>query len=360
MELKTISKSDPQFESYLLGTFSTTHKALPVQTMNVSSEQESITFQIVSNEEIRLPDFLSYWAQVLRLRNFVLIAFPIYIIIMKATIYHLPYFPLFALLSIFSAFLLQSSMNLRNDFQDHFWGIDRVQPSSGSRAIQKGWITAARVKNLSNYFLIFGIVLAIPMIIVRPIPLIVVGLLSAVLMYTASGGGKFGTQYRFGTEFSAFWMAGPLLTIGFQIAIGMRLDPEIIMLGFVTGGLALFILYTRSFENILFNSQAQIKNTITMLGFERSKKFLSWFWFFWIVLLLFYHFNYASTDWMLMSFVFVTLASIRVWNSITLLKSPAGSAINRSMKICRRIAWIIVALWFVEYLTYFVVSEIGN
>ena len=64
--LVTLTKANSEFESYLLGSFSRTERAIPVQSLNISTGAEQVTFEIVAIEEIQVPKLFSKWARFFR------------------------------------------------------------------------------------------------------------------------------------------------------------------------------------------------------------------------------------------------------------------------------------------------------
>src|SRR5271166_3218933 len=52
---KTFSRRDPEFQSYLDGTFSKNLVALPVRSLNVGTNAEQVTFEIVPANQIQRP-----------------------------------------------------------------------------------------------------------------------------------------------------------------------------------------------------------------------------------------------------------------------------------------------------------------
>jgi len=82
-ELLTLSKSDPRFHSYIEGTFSKEYRALPIQSLNVNTEAEQVTFRIFPMKEVEQPLWGLHWLQVLKVRNLLLVAFPIFLIFEK-------------------------------------------------------------------------------------------------------------------------------------------------------------------------------------------------------------------------------------------------------------------------------------
>lgn len=64
MEYITLTKTDPEFESYLLGNFSQTHRALPVETFHAQTPRERVTFRLVPREKVAAPKWwkVYFWS----------------------------------------------------------------------------------------------------------------------------------------------------------------------------------------------------------------------------------------------------------------------------------------------------------
>ena len=52
---KTLLKKDPEYSSYLLGTFSSSLVALPVESFGVGTDRERTTFFVQSESKIEKP-----------------------------------------------------------------------------------------------------------------------------------------------------------------------------------------------------------------------------------------------------------------------------------------------------------------
>ncbi len=357
-ELKTLSKSDPEFKKYLLGDFSKVHRAIPIQSLNVATETETVTFKIVPVQEIVPPPFFQKWAQILKLKNFVLLAFPIFVLLVKNELDQVAVNANLALLNVFGCVSLLAAMNLRNDYRDHLSGLDRVHPESGSRAIQLGWLTALETKTKSTLFVILGAFFGLPALIAHPqlsfvlaVTFILVGLMEASY--------RSGLKYRWWTEVLVFFLFGPIFTWGFQMGIGIELDFESIFVGIISGWLSVFVIHIRNFEAIMVNDQAGFFNSVSSLGFERSKTLL-WFW--WFVLIFgmdLFHWYFAHDAW-LVSFVFITLGlSLMMLKIIHSIKSPVASNFRPALDRAYRLTLILISLWVVENLSYLLMKEIG-
>jgi len=357
-ELKTFSKNDPEFIPYLLGTFSKNERALPVQSLNVTTEAEKVTFQIVPVGEIRTPSFFPKWALILKLNNFILVFLPIFLILTKCTLDDVVFDPILAVLSGFGAFSLHAAVNLRNDYLDHLSGLDRIYSESG-KAIQKGWLTAAEAKKLSNIFIGIGFLLGAPSVFFYPELLLVIAVL-LVMGFTGMQSYRFGLKYRLWTEITAFFLLGPFLAVGYQMSIGAGFDLETIFLGFITGWFAVFILHLKNFNQIMVNNQAGFVNSITILGFEKSKYLILFWWVGLILSLFLYHLIYALTEWLAAFSVGAVGLSFFVFQSVRKIQSPVASNFKTMLMNLHRLVVILMLLWVIEFVTLIAVIEFGQ
>ena len=174
-ELITLSKSDPRFTSYIEGTFSKDHRALPLQSLNVNTASEQVTFQILPKEKIQPPFLALHWLQVLKVKNLLMVAFPIFLVFIQNWSASTLADPIRGGLSALGALFLMTAVNLRNDYFDQLSGLDRLHPQSGSHAIQKGWVTAAQVRRWSFLYLVLGVSFGLPAVIRYPQILILLG-----------------------------------------------------------------------------------------------------------------------------------------------------------------------------------------
>jgi 1,4-dihydroxy-2-naphthoate octaprenyltransferase len=359
MEFKTLSSRDPEFHSYLRGTFSKTERALPVQSLNVDTESETVTFQIVPVKDIPRPGFFSLWAQVFRVRNFLYVLFPLYLIIVKNSFDEVPWDPDLAWLATFGALSLMIGAFLMNDYLDHVKGVDRVHPEAGSRAIQKGWVTAESTRRWSWFYLVLGGFLGLPAVWVFPelLWLLSIPALVALLSWIFP---RIGLKYRRGAEFVVFLLFGPLLTLGFQIAIGGGFDLEALWIGVLTGWHFTFLVHLKNFESIMVNSQAGFGNTMAHLGFERAKRYLEIWWIAFIALMAAYQWIFHSPDWFLGMAVVPVVFSFPFLLELRKLKSPAGSSLAKTVKLARTAALLTLLVWALQSFWYWLVIELGS
>ncbi len=350
-DLVTLSKTSPEFESYLLGTFSSKKRALPVHTLNVNSASESVTFRLVPVDKINKPGTLHILVQTLKIRSFLLILTPLFLVMAKNIAdgsLHDPFAALIATVGVLFAFI---AVNLRNDYMDHMKGIDRIIQNSGSRAIQNGWVTAAQIKTCSSWFLGVALFLAVPLALAYPIMFFIFFLAVAVGLW-AQFQKENSFKYQIGGELSLFLMFGPLLTVGFQLSMGAHFDKESLWIGCVWGWLVLFIVHLRNFSNIFSCGQAGFKNTVTWLGFDKSRRMLAIWWILFLVFNLSYHLIYAGLYWGFYLALALFIISANFILKLKNISSPMGGELKNLYQSGFYLFLITIGLWIFECLFY--------
>lgn len=360
MELKTLSRKDPEFESYLRGTFSSTLRAIPVQSLNVSTESEEVTFKIIPVSEIKEPAPLKKWVEVFKLRSFVLLGFPLFLILVKNSYFDdIEMDPVLVITTVLGCFSLLIGGNLLNDYFDHVRGLDRIHPDQQKKPIQEGWVTAESTRKWSALYLIFGVLMGVPAVFVTPELLLFAMVPGAVALWSWLSASRRGARYRRGTEFLVFLMAGPLLTCGFQMAVTGAFELESLWLGVLSGLFCSFFMHLKNFRFLVVNSQAGFQNTISRLGFERSKVFLLFWWLLFILNFFLYHYVYWGTHplWVAGSAVVPLVIARPLFTLLYRLSSPAGSEMRKTVEVGRKVAFMTLTWWLIENL--WLIWELG-
>lgn len=356
-ELITLSRKDPNFKKYLDGSFSDLKRALPIKSLNVNTEMEQVTFVVVDVNSIGQQPIWYKWAHILKLKNLLWLVFPMFLITVKNLMDGNLKEPNLAVLSFLGAIFLHAAASLRNDYLDHIRGLDRIHPKSGSRAIQKGWITANQVKNISWIFALAGIAFGVPAVLQFTELLIMIVTLAVVALFGMSSY-SMGLKYRRWSEITVFLLLGPLLTLGYQVACGAGLDWEALCLGVTTGWFAVFYLHLKNFEELVVHSQAQFNNTITWLGFEKSKKLLAIWWMVFLGLFNSYHFVFGSLYWAWFLGLCSVVSSVSFLVSLKDLESPVGSGMTSVVHQARYMAIFMMSFWFLENIWYLWVNKL--
>lgn len=351
-ELITLSKNSAEFESYLLGTFATDKRALPVQTLNVNSAAETVTFRVVALSEIKKPSFIVVLLQTFKIKSFFFVLLPLFLILVKNIVDNTLADPLTAIISTIGIIFAFIAVNLRNEFMDHMRGIDRVIEKSGSRAIQKGWVTAADVKFYSNFFLTIAVLCAVPILFAFPQILLLISF-SVALGLWAQFKKQNSFKYQIGGEFALFLLLGPLLTVGYEMSLGAPFDMESVWIGCLWGWLVLFVVHLRNFLNILPSMQAGFSNTVNWLGFDKSRRLLAIWWVLFIVFNLLYHYLFAARYWGFYFSLALMLLSVTFIYKLKNISSSAGSELRSVFKHGFNLFLSVVTFLVFECLWYF-------
>lgn len=350
-EYVTLQRQSPQFREYLRGTFSKDFRALPVQTLNVNSSSETVTFRVVPVSEIEKPSFISLVFQVFKVRTFFLILMPMFLILTKNVDDRTMQDPVSTVIATLGVLFAFVAVNLRNDYMDHMKGVDRILERSGSRAIQNGWVTAAQVRFYSSILLALAVLCAIPVIFAFPETAYPIGA-GLVVGLWAQFKKQNSFKYQIGGEFYLFLMLGPLLTVGYQLAMGVPYDHESMWLGVVWGWLILFVVHLRNFMNIFPSSQAGFKNTINWLGFDRSRRVLAYWWIAFIAINLAYHREYAGIYWGYYLTMVLGFVSLSFLFKLKSLSSPVGSDLRKTFRSGFYLFLVTIGMWVFECFWY--------
>ena len=79
----TLKKTDADFSKYIWGTFSNTHRAVPMESLNTGTIQESVTFEIKSLQEINQPTDLVIFGRLIKWNYFFLLFLPLFYVAVK-------------------------------------------------------------------------------------------------------------------------------------------------------------------------------------------------------------------------------------------------------------------------------------
>lgn len=268
--LKTVSSRDKEFASYLDGSFSENEVAMPLRSLNVGTQSEEVTFAIVKNEDVQTPSFLKIAQALIRPSTLIFSAGPMLAVLAHAVASKQYFNTILAIACVVGILCFQIAVNLFNDYGDHMKGQDRVRPQGGSRAIQNGWIRAKKVRQMALGLTGFAALCGIPAIVTSPALLLAVVALVIAMEFAFQ---RLRLKRRGFSEVLAFALTGPMLTVGFSLAVLGFAGLAEIALGCVFGAVALLYFHSANFENIMVDSQAGAVTWATRAGFEASKTF---------------------------------------------------------------------------------------
>lgn len=295
-QFKTLAYSDPLFRAYLRGTFSRDQMAIPVHTLNVRSQKEEVTFEVLAKNCIHRPSMFTVILKLLRPQTLTFSVGTMLASLVAAQKLQLPFDSTIAMLSVLAVLFFHAAMNLLNDFYDHMNGHDRINPQGGSRVIQQAWITADTVQKLGFGFLVLSLIFGIPALLLHASIVVLLAALSALAGLEFSTH-KLGFKNLGLGEYLVFLLTGPLLTCGLVWATSGLFHQQMIFLGFIFGFITLFFYHVSNIENILVDAQVGRRTWAVFVGIDRAKILL------WIIAGLFslsyfvYALNMSAPDW---------------------------------------------------------------
>lgn len=261
MEFITLTKDDPDFDSYLLGTFSKTHRALPVETFHPQTPRERVTFRLVPMEKVIAPNWLVvyFWSCRPELLGLTMGPSMAAWLNQHEKIGTWAMWPSwFALLGVF---FLHTAAFLLNDVQDHLHGLDRLNRRRGSQVIQKGWVSSVEMKRWAWVNLGLAILFGVPALLNAPLALAVIcgSAFLCLLVLLNNRLNRWGIS-----DLALLLLFGPLLTSGIALASFGATNWRDLALGFVFGGLTVWVLQVRQVEYLF---RAKPEGFRTFLGF---------------------------------------------------------------------------------------------
>lgn len=353
--LITLKKTDADFQRYLMGTFSDLEVAIPTQSLNLGTQNETVTFEIIPVEEIKRPNYFVYWLHLIKLKSFLFFVFPLFIVLTKNFVDDRMNDPASLLYTVIGGLLIYAGFNIRQDVNDHVSGFDRVFHATAPKPISKGWISASEASFLSWFLIGIGLLVCIPSFILQRELVRVAVALGAIFIL-----GRFASRNSFKTkevgEIAMFLLAGPGISSAFQVALGSGIDTEILAFGVLWGTAVLFLVHLNNFIYLMDSEKLGLENAMIKYGFDRSKKFLILWWMAIIALWIAFHYFYAATY-----MTWFTSSLLAFWSIPTLIKfaeiqSPVGSDLVEAHNKGRRNFDLMIMLFCMEHLWYITVK----
>jgi 1,4-dihydroxy-2-naphthoate octaprenyltransferase len=343
-DLVTLNQQNPDFAKYLWGTFSKDKRALPLRSLNVRTDQETVTFRVVPVKELKNPSWPVVWLKALRPRAFLQVLVPMALILIRAMGSEMGIDPDLPWLTTLGVVFLFAAVLLRTDVQDHLSGVDRVRSDRGSRAIQNGWLTADTLNTASAIFLLLSILVSAPVLFVIPeiiVILIFTALLGIVAFFRRSG------TYKDlpGGTWLLFFLGGPLLAVGFEMAVTGGITNWGLALGLLWGWLSLFPSHLRDLKNLIAEGQAGRGSLVGRAGFDNALVWIQAWWVLGVAGFVGFHFYFGAPFWFWILCFCVVAASMRFSLRLKKLKSPAGSEVARLRHHGETLLWLLVLLW---------------
>ena len=269
----TLTRTDPDFKAYLLGQGPEGLRALPVESFAINSPRERVTFALVEPGGLKQPSRLRRYVLAFRLELLPLMLTPLFVAWAAiATLGgELPSLKLLLMLTAIVA--LHVATFARNDYEDHFYGIDRIQRGRGSQVIQRGWLSALEVRNLSRFALLISVMAGLPLLWPLSVDVaVLVGLGLAAVLGFGFAGREF--KYQGVGDLVVGLCMGPLLTLGVGKIFAVEEALWLACVGLPLGLTAVIIFQLRQLETIMAERQSRSGTLVARLGFDRAKLWL--------------------------------------------------------------------------------------
>lgn len=276
METKfvTLTSEDKDFDSYLKGTFSGTHRAVPINSWNISTKRERVTFRVFSVKDQQTPSGVKVLWKGIRPELLSLSMGPYLTTLFFFLSAARSSFAFDMLLAPLSLFFLHASVFLLNDYYDHLRGVDRINRLRGSQIIQLGWVPAFQVRNWAWVSLALAALTGLPVLVAGPPLLWGISVLALFGIVGFSFLGRL-VKHRGWGDALIFLCFGPLITVG-VVAMEERIPSvDILKIGIIFGLMALLVFHIRQFETLMRDSQENALTSMSRWGFDRGKRYIS-------------------------------------------------------------------------------------
>jgi hypothetical protein len=275
MELQTVKKSDPVFRTLLDGTFSDTHRAIPLRTINQHVSFNLATFEITPLSKIEKPRFLTLIFELLKPQHFLIVLIPLlytFFSLPKENANFLIHKNKMILLLI-SLFNLTLFFNLQRTLNEHFNLSHLYSSATTSSILQRGWLKGITVTRLSWIFLTITTLAALPLILEQPMALSPIVLLTIVL-FAGMNLQKEGILYLITSAFNHFILAGPLIVLGTCIVFNTK--PTLAQWSFAASWGLWILLWRqlRSFRELMSYSLSKSSRFVAQMGFDKTLNLL--------------------------------------------------------------------------------------
>ncbi len=268
MQYLTLTREDPEFESYLLGSFSKTERALPVETYAPQTARERVTFRVVPVDQVAIPPWWKIYFLSCRPELLVLTLGPAILAWLNHRASIEQWSPWPSWLALVGIVFLHTAMFLFNDVRDHLTGADRLNRRRGSRVIQNGWVPAYIMRRWARVNLAFAILFGAPALFNAPEKLaLVCGLAAAALWIFQK---NLGTRYGL-CDLAVIGLFGPLLTTGTALASFGRWTWFDVVLGLTLGLTTVWVFQLRQLEEMFRSKPSDFHTLLGFLDFDRAR-----------------------------------------------------------------------------------------
>lgn len=233
-------------------------------------EGDEVVFDLVEESAVGRPAGLGAWMVAIRAISLTATATPCLATLLYGVGRDQPVDVPLAVLALVGALLLQVSVNVLNDVEDHLKLIDLPGRLGGSGVIQKGWLSAGAMRRAGLIALALGGLCGVPALIKAPQILIGVAL-TAVIAVVGYSGWPFRFKYRALGDVAVFLCCGPVLTIGYALAAFGTVDLGVVLLGSFFGLAAMGILHANNLEDVGVDQASGAVTVASAMGFGPAR-----------------------------------------------------------------------------------------
>ncbi len=208
------------------------------------------------------------WFQAFRAYSLTASVMPVLLAVGLARVFDLT-FPWWIVAPVLStALLLHIGTNLINDAFDLRKGVDRPGTTAGSGMLTNGALAPTTVFRVGVGFLVVGLLVGIPVLVVRGWPVVIMGLIGALGGYAYTAGPAY--KYKALGDIGVFSLMGPLLVVFALYALTGTTDVSVIARTLVAsvplGFLVTAILAANNYRDFEDDARAGIRTMAHLLG----------------------------------------------------------------------------------------------
>jgi hypothetical protein len=263
---KSLTPTDSEYLNYMMGRFSKYERALPQPSLNVQSVHEVVTFELVRIEDLEPAALWKKLWLLLKPQSWLTVMVPLITIANLET-------GKVGLPGIILAVILVGLMvyaNWQADLADHLEGWDRLFSGNNKSVLQKGWFTGQQLGIWSKYLLAGVFLFGIPVLLKFPWVLAPYTLAALCLLLLLPRWWR-KSLWPGLSSFCIFLLAGPLLTIGIDLAFDGLFSWSSFFLGVSWGLWMSFVRQQKIFTKQWHHNRRGSAFSFLGLGFDRSK-----------------------------------------------------------------------------------------
>ncbi len=337
-EFRTAKKGTSEFDQLIRGTFSATQRALPVHNLRVGSSEEEVTFEIVDKKEVK--PWVAYRGFI-GPKKLLYVLFPIFYFSMLH--WSQPFLHSAELECLILGLVLSLlAVQMKVDTQDFISGYDRIRSDKSQKVLNKGWRTVAQLER--DFKIVSGLAVLMSVIPLLMEPVRVLSLLATLVLFFVGYSWGVSRKNRLVRDIALGLIAGPAL------AFWILPHAKSLAFGVVWGCLVFFSLQLEHFQHYFAQTQAGEKNLVTMKSFDQAPSVI---WAVWGVCLIVYALMRSLSShvaWWGGALLVLIVMSFIWRKSLFRLQSPAGSEIDKIVRLGNQLYYTFITLWIAELL----------